>query len=95
MSLGMDSTILYLYQDHEGAPTADMLADTSPYNTHLHTGLPPTPICNPGMASILAALNPQESSYYYFYSDEDTGRLNFFTGYDEFNLYANTHPHSS
>ena len=95
MSLGMDSTILYLYQDHEGPPTADMLADTSPYNTYLHTGLPPTPICNPGMASILAALNPQESSYYYFYSDEDTGRLNFFTGYDEFNLYANTHPHSS
>ena len=95
MSLGMDSTILYLYQDHDGAPTAEMLADDSPYNTHKTLGLPPTPICNPGMASLLAALNPEESGYYYFYSDEDTGRLNFFYSYDEFSYFASTHPHTS
>ena len=92
MSLGMDSTILYLYQDHEGEPTAEMLADNSPYNTHINSGLPPTPICNPGMASITAALNPAESNFYYFYADYDTGKLNFFTSYDEFVNYANTHP---
>ena len=95
MNLGMVSTILYLYQNHSGEPTAEMLENESIYNTHKHTGLPPTPICNPGMASILAALNPQQSNYYYFYSDEDTGRLNFFTNYDEFNYYATSHPHTS
>ena len=94
MSLGMDTTILYLYQDHEGEPTAEMLADTSPYNTHIHNGLPPTPICNPGMASLTAALNPAESNYYYFYADMDTGKLNFFTNYNDFVNYANEHPNT-
>lgn len=92
MTLGMDTTILYLYQDHEGEPTAEMLAEDSPYNTHIYPGLPPTPICNPGMPSILAALNPAESGYYYFYADYDTGKLNFFTNYDEFAAYAQSHP---
>ena len=94
MTLGMDTTILYLYQDHEGEPTAEMLADTSPYNTHISYGLPPTPICNPGMNSLTAALNPAESNYYYFYADIDTGKLNFFTNYNDFAYYASTHPNS-
>ena len=94
MSLGMDTTILYLYQDHEGEPTAEMLADPSPYNTHINYGLPPTPICNPGMASITAALNPADSNYYYFYADMDTGKLNFFTNYNDFAYYASEHPNS-
>ena len=95
MSLGMDSTILYLYQDHEGEPTAEMLADNSPYNTHLNVGLPPTPICNPGLASITAALNPAESNYYYFYAEPDSDKLIFFTSYEEFSYYATTHPHNA
>ena len=95
MSLGMDSTILYLYQDHNREPTAEMLADNSPYNTHLNPGLPPTPICNPGLASINAALNPSESNYYYFYADPESDKLNFFTTYEEFANYANTHPHTA
>ena len=90
MSLGMDTTILYLHQDHEGEPTYDMLNEDSPYNTHIYTGLPPTAICNPGMASILAALNPAESDYYYFYADIDTGKLNFFTNYNDFTNYINS-----
>ena len=92
MTLGMDTTILYLYQDHEGEPTAEMLAEDSPYNTHIYPGLPPTPICNPGMPSISAALNPAESDYYYFYADYETGKLNFFTNYNEFAAYAQSHP---
>ena len=91
MQLGMDSTILYLFQDHTGEPTAEMLAEDSPYNTHLQYGLPPTPICNPGLTSISAALNPAESGYYYFFADSETGKLNFFTNYDEFSYYVNTH----
>lgn len=38
----------------------------SPYNTYLHDGLPPAPICNPGLKSIQAAQNPENHNYYYF-----------------------------
>ncbi len=91
MSLGMDTTILYLFPEHEGEPTQDMLDTDSPYNTHMYTGFPPTPICNPGMASVNAALNPADSDYYYFYADIETGKLNFFTNYDEFDSYVQSH----
>ena len=38
----------------------------SPYNTYLYPGLPPGPIANPGMESIQAAMNPADTSYYYY-----------------------------
>lgn len=84
--LGMDSTILYMYPEHEGEPTAEMIEKDTPYNTRLHRGLPPTPICNPGLASINAALNPENTTYYYFMSEED-GHLVFFSTDTEFNNY--------
>ncbi len=43
----------------------------SPYNTYLHRGLPPGPICNPGLASIQAVLEPVESDYLYFLAKGD------------------------
>lgn len=43
----------------------------SPYNTYLHRGLPPGPICNPGLASILAVLQPAETDYLYFLAKGD------------------------
>ena len=92
MTLGFDTTILYVHQDHEGEPTAEMLSEDSPYNTRLYRGLPPTPICNPGMQSIYAALNPASSYYYYFYADIDSGKLNFFMDQSEFLYYQETHP---
>ena len=56
--LQIDASLLYALPDHEGAITsADMQVD-SPYNLYQHAGLPPTPISNPGLASIDAALNP-------------------------------------
>lgn len=94
MTLGMDTTILYLYPDHEGEPTQEMLDTDSPYNTHIYGGLPPTPICNPGMASINAALSPADSDFYYFYADIDTGKLNFFTNYYDFDAYVQSHRQS-
>lgn len=45
---------------------ADFLTAADPYNTYLSTGLPPGPICNPGIASIEATLNSTPSNYYYF-----------------------------
>jgi len=43
----------------------------SPYNTYVHVGLPPTPICNPGMNALRAAMNPKESSYWYYITDDN------------------------
>ncbi len=45
----------------------------SPYNTYVHTGLPPGPICNPGKASILAAVHPASTHYLYFVSNNQGG----------------------
>jgi UPF0755 protein len=56
MPLQIDATLLY-GQPAGSSPTALSLIDT-PYNTYMHTGLPPTPIANPGRASIQAVVNP-------------------------------------
>ncbi|MGB2694884.1 MAG: endolytic transglycosylase MltG [Dehalococcoidia bacterium] len=47
------------------------LATPSPYNTYMHTGLPPGPIANPGLASILAVLEPAQTNYLYFVAGAD------------------------
>lgn len=57
----------------------------SPYNTYLNKGLPPGPISNPGLVSILAALRPTESQYNYFLSDPNTGETIFSKTLDEHN----------
>ena len=87
-ALGLDSSILYVHQDHEGEPTAEMLAEESPYNLRLNTGLPPTPICNPGLSSINAALVPEETNYFYFYLNPETRTHEFFETTDQFNAYV-------
>ncbi|MEY2582948.1 MAG: hypothetical protein QOE09_2797 [Ilumatobacteraceae bacterium] len=56
MPLQIDATLLY-GQPAGSSPTALSQIDT-PYNTYMHTGLPPTPIANPGRASIQAVVNP-------------------------------------
>ncbi len=90
MPLGIDATTLYLYPEHEGAPTAAMLEEDSPYNTRLYTGLTPTPICNPGLSSIRAALYPENTSFYYYALDTATGLHRFFTNAYEFNNFVAT-----
>ncbi len=94
MQLGIDASVLYEYPDHQGAPTAEMLQTDSPYNTRIRTGLPPTPICSPGMASITAALNPESTSYYYYALDTATGEHRFFTNETEFNNFVATQDYS-
>lgn len=64
--LQIDASLLYALPDHTGPITsADMQTD-SPYNLYQNAGLPPTPISNPGLASIDAALNPNSTDYYYY-----------------------------
>jgi UPF0755 protein len=64
--LGMDSTIRYFLQNYDEQLTESELAEDEPYNTRIHTGLPPTPISNPGLASIEAAAKPADSDVFYF-----------------------------
>lgn len=90
MNLGIDATILYVHPEHDGAPTAAMLEEKSPYNTRLKVGLPPTPICNPGLPSLIAALKPGNTNYLYYALDTETGRHRFFTTLEEFNAFIET-----
>ncbi len=88
--LQIDSTTLYEYPDHEGAPTAEMLAKDSPYNTRISKGLPPSPICSPGITSIRAALQPSSTDYMYYALNTATGQHEFFTSADAFNAFVAT-----
>jgi len=86
MPIGIDSTILYLHPEYKGGVSLPQsyLEEESPYNTRINTGLPPTPICNPGIASINAALNPSATNYYYYALDAETHTHRFFQNYEEF-----------
>jgi len=55
----------------------------SPYNTYMYTGLIPTPIANPGRDCLNAALVPEDTDYYYYAYNPDTGRHHFTNTYDE------------
>ena len=59
------------YKFWQSPSTLNYSSINSPYNTYLFAGLPPTPICNPGIKSIEAALNPDKSNFYYFLHDSD------------------------
>jgi uncharacterized YceG family protein len=66
MSLGIDATLRYALNDFDHPLTDSQLASRSPYNTRIHKGLPPTPIGNPGLASLQAAAHPAKVSYLYY-----------------------------
>jgi UPF0755 protein len=65
-TLGIDATLLYDDPTPDGKLSSSDLRSTSPYNTRLHAGLPPTPIASPGAASLDAALHPATTDYFYY-----------------------------
>jgi UPF0755 protein len=71
MPLQSDPTVIYGLKDFQGNLTRKNLQDPSPYNTYRVPGLPPGPICNPGLSSIKAALEPADVRYLYFVSKND------------------------
>jgi UPF0755 protein len=79
MPLGIDATIRYgLKIPASKALTKAAIASDSPYNSRLFPGLPPTPIANPGLASIKAAAHPAAVDYLYYVRIPGTKR-HFFT----------------
>ena len=89
MKLEMCSTIQYLLLMETGEVKENLLYSDleieSPYNTYLHFGLPPGPICSPGIASIKAALEPADTDYLYFVVSADLdGSSKFSSNYDDF-----------
>jgi cell division protein YceG involved in septum cleavage len=75
--IGIDAAIYYAVENADNIPTytkeltASQLQMNSAYNTRLHKGLPPTPISNPGVASIQAAAHPAHASYLYYVAGAD------------------------
>jgi UPF0755 protein len=57
--------------EFDGKWTHALLARATPYNTYVHPGLPPGPIANPGLKSLVAALHPAPVAYLYFVSKND------------------------
>ena len=91
MPLGIDAAIYYAVESARNIPTytgeltESQLQIDSPYNTRTHTGLPPTPISNPGVASIQAAAHPAHASYLYYVAGADgCGEQVFSTSQSDF-----------
>ena len=80
MPLGIDATVRYgLDIPGTESLTKEALRSNSPYNTRLRPGLPPTPIANPGLASIRAAANPARAVDYLYYVRKPKSTAHYFT----------------
>jgi UPF0755 protein len=84
MMLQTDPTVLYAQGKHKERVVYKDLEVDSPYNTYKHTGLPPGPIANAGRVSLEAAVDPEESDFYYFLATLD-GKVIFTKTLEEHN----------
>lgn len=99
MGLNADATIQYAlgYQKSEKSwwkrhLTRDDLKINSPYNTYLHRGLPPAPICNPGLASLQAVAEADPSTPYLYYYHDSEGVPHYAKTLDEHNQNVANYP---
>ena len=89
MPLQIDATTRYATGNYTSPLTVSELSSPSPYNTRIHKGLPPTPIDNPGIASIQAAAHPANTNYLYFVVKPcGNGEQVFASTYAQFLAYA-------
>jgi UPF0755 protein len=77
--LQMDSTILYYFNEDGGTVTPAMLRTNTPYNTYLHAGLTPTPICQPSAFALRSMFNPPSGTWLYFTLINEDGTMAFST----------------
>jgi len=92
MPLGIDATLRYgLNIPPTESITQSQLQSNSPYNTRYRTGLPPTPIANPGLASMQAAAHPAKVNYLYFARKADHTHHFFTASSTEFQQFLATH----
>ena len=85
IGLGADATVLYGLGRTKGGLSYEDLQSDSPYNTRKYAGLPPTPISNPNISSIRAALYPEDTDYWYYLHDSDGG-IHYAKTLDEHNV---------
>tara|TARA_A100001015_G_C14987223_1_gene712137 strand:- start:520 stop:1578 length:1059 start_codon:yes stop_codon:yes gene_type:complete len=80
MPLGIDASIIYGIKDYDGDIKTKHLRDiTNPYNTRVHLGLPPTPICNPSTKSLNAVFTPSSHDIYYYVLIPNSGGRHHFS----------------
>ncbi len=75
MRLQIDATVQYALPERKARLLHSDLRVKSPYNTYLHAGLPPGPICNPGLACLKAALDPAQSDHLYYVVGADGAHI--------------------
>ena len=87
--LNIDAALLYALPEHSGSLTSEDKQVDSHYNLYKYAGLPPTPIANPGIAAIDAALYPESSDYYYYALGKD-GLHHYSKTFQEHNNFLNS-----
>jgi len=75
MRLQIDATVIYALGHHVSRVLYKHLRTPSPYNTYLHAGLPPGPIANPGLPSLLAALRPARHDFLFYVAGPDGAHI--------------------
>jgi UPF0755 protein len=80
--LQVDPPFYYLLGKSSAQLTLDDLKVKSPYNLYTHTGLPPTPIDNPGLDALSATINPTDTKYWYYLSDKK-GNMHYAVTYEQ------------
>ena len=80
--LQVDAVFGYIFNRDTYSPSFEDLKVDSPYNTYIHTGLPPGPISNPGLESLQAAISPAKTNYLYYLTGSDN-LMHYATTYAE------------
>lgn len=89
MRLQIDATVIYALGSHRKRLSLKDTRIDHPYNTYKHEGLPPGPICNPGLACLKAALHPADVPFLYYVARDD-GSHYFSTTYKEHQQHGGT-----